>query len=154
MWGVPPYFWRFSAVGGTGGTGGTGGSGGTGGGSASTGGSGGWQQSVPTGTSYTVRSGGLSATVTLANSWPDGNRTAYQYSVAIENDGPAVDGWSIRIPFSQGVALSQAWNTSVGAEPAALTLSNVGYNARIESGATRADIGLIVTSGAGLAVAQ
>ncbi len=114
----------------------------------------GWQPSVPAGTSYVVRSGGLAATVTLANSWPDGDRTAYQYSVSIENSGPAVDGWSVRIPFSQGVSLTQAWNAGVAAEPAALTLSNVGYNARIERGASRTDVGLIVTSGAGLAVVR
>ena len=92
--------------------------------------------------------------MTLANSWPDGDRCAYQYSVTIRNDGPAKDSWSVRIPFSQGVTLSQAWNASVAAEPSALTIANVDYNARIDTGASRSDIGLIVTSGANLAVSH
>ncbi|MFD5830703.1 cellulose binding domain-containing protein [Lentzea sp. NPDC060358] len=59
----------------------------------------------------------------------------FQVSVTVRNTGTAaVNGWAVRWSFSGGEALREMWDASGRQSGAAVSASNLGYNARIAPG--------------------
>lgn len=96
---------------------------------------------------------GLGITAERVNSWKQGEESYYQYRLTITNssDGDR-EGWTIRLAFNGGIALSDGWNGEYRAEGNVLTISSKDYNAFIGKGGSVSDIGFIVKGGEGLAI--
>lgn len=96
---------------------------------------------------------GLGITAERVNSWKQGEECYYQYRLTITNssDGDR-EGWTIRLAFNGGIALSDGWNGEYRAEGNVLTISSKDYNAFIGKGGSVSDIGFIVKGGEGLAI--
>lgn len=106
----------------------------------------GGQPTFDVGKTYAFTSGNLSCSASLTNAWADGSSYCYQYSLTITNDGVDCSSWSIEVPFSQDIALSQGWCGSFEAIGSRLVISNASYNGSLAKGESRSDVGFIVSS--------
>jgi len=75
---------------------------------------------------------GCQVDYSVSSSWPGG----FGASVTIKNLGDAVNGWQLTWTFGAGQTITQLWNGTVTQSGAAVTVTNVSYNAAIASGAT------------------
>ena len=80
----------------------------------------------------------------VVNSWQDGDKTVYQYELALTNQGDGVSSWKVTVPFDQDIELVDGWNASYAVEGSDLILTNADYNGSIAAGQTLADIGFQV----------
>lgn len=89
---------------------------------------------------------GLSIKAEMKDSWGGEGGTSYNYSLTITNDsGKAVDGWKIKLQFTDTITAVQGWSGNFTIEGSTLVISNVDYNGAIGKGESKSDIGFIVT---------
>ena len=88
---------------------------------------------------------GINITADLINSWQQNDQTYYQYTLTITNNtGADLNGWRIRLVFSQDITLSGSWNGNYQAEGNTLTISSMDYNGSISQGGSAENIGFIL----------
>lgn len=93
--------------------------------------------------------GSLSWTATVADRWTSEGKSFYRYVVTVTNEGDsAIDTWSVQLPLSATVDLSDSWNATVSTSDTAITLESVSYNGSLAPHASAQDIGFIVSSSA------
>ncbi len=109
---------------------------------------------TPGGTT-TGTSGSMGYMAELKNSWQSGNEYFYQYSLTVTNKGNAAcRGWSIEVPFSGAIALSQGWNGRYSVSGTKLRITSMDYNGALAPGQSVTDVGFIVSGGSGLQIAR
>lgn len=73
------------------------------------------EESAPSQNSWTLANG-CSVTVEECSSWFDGSSNFVEYNVTIQNNTPnTVNGWRVRITWSDVVTLHESWNCDIGA---------------------------------------
>lgn len=74
---------------------------------------------------------GVSCTYRLLTVWPGG----FSANVDIANNGPAIDGWTVRWTFADATTVIQTWNSDLS-EPdsRAVTATNRAWNRVIPTG--------------------
>ena len=96
----------------------------------------------------TVLSGSnVTASVSLRTSWPEGNRQAELYDVAVTAAGSAVDGWTIDLPVPADAVLRDSWGGTFTLDNGILRIRNLDYNASLKAGETAGNIGFILVGG-------
>jgi endoglucanase len=94
---------------------------------------------------------GLTLHISQTNNWPDGDGTAYQYNVTLENTSDQeYDDWEIEIPFAESFQLKDGWNGTYTPEDNILRIKAKEYNSAIPAGGKVTDIGFIVNGGGGV----
>lgn len=88
-------------------------------------------------------------TATMADQWEAGDQKFFHYVITVTNKGDsAVTSWSVRLPLSGAVTISDSWNATVSVDGAELTLDSVSYNGALAPQATAQDIGFILSGNA------
>ena len=83
----------------------------------------------------------------ISNTWEGNGKNYYQFDLKVKNTGDDIEGgWKIVLEFSSDIKVDQSWNGDYKASGNKLTITNVDYNADVESGASLNDIGFILTS--------
>jgi non-reducing end alpha-L-arabinofuranosidase len=75
---------------------------------------------------------GCTVRYTIPSQWPGG----FGANVDITNLGDPVSGWRLTWNFANGQTITQIWNATSTQSGAAVTATNVSYNASIATGAT------------------
>ncbi|SDT19726.1 cellulose binding domain-containing protein [Actinoplanes derwentensis] len=73
---------------------------------------------------------GCQVNYTISSQWQGG----FGANVAITNLGDPINGWSLRWTFASGLAVAQAWNSTVTQSGTAVTAVNVSYNGVLGTG--------------------
>jgi lysophospholipase L1-like esterase len=81
------------------------------------------------------------ASYTVDNQWPGG----FQATVRVTAVGAAISGWTVTWQYSNGQAVTQAWNATVTASGSNITARNVSYNGSLTAGGTT-DFGFLGTT--------
>jgi cellulose 1,4-beta-cellobiosidase len=77
---------------------------------------------------------------TVVNAWG----TGFQVALSIQNTGTtAVNGWTLKWTFPGAQSIGSLWNGTATQTGAAVTVTNMGYNAAIAPGASYNDIGFV-----------
>ena len=93
----------------------------------------------------TVLSGSsVTAAVSLRSSWPEGNRRAELYDVAVTASGGAVNGWTVDLPVPAGAVLRDSWGGTFTLDNGILRIRSLSYNAALKAGGTAGNIGFIL----------
>ncbi len=91
-------------------------------------------------------SGGISYTLTISNSWESEGCTFFQYDLTVKNTGTAaIDTWSITIPVSGKISVSNIWCAAASVSDTALIISNESFNGQIAPGSEVSGIGIILS---------
>ncbi len=96
----------------------------------------------------------LQWTAALSESWQEGGKTNFLYELTADNYSAALDGWSLTIPFSAAVTVTDSWGCEVTVQGSVVTLSNASYNGAVATGGSVGDVGFIVQGPASLAVVE
>ncbi|WP_344400258.1 cellulose-binding domain-containing protein, partial [Catellatospora chokoriensis] len=75
---------------------------------------------------------GCSVNYAVSSQWPGG----FGANVSITNLGDPLSGWTLTWSFNAGQTVTQAWNTSLTQNGAAVSASNVSYNGSVATNAT------------------
>ncbi|ANZ40233.1 beta-mannosidase [Lentzea guizhouensis] len=82
-------------------------------------------------TTGSAPAGACAVTYRVTGQWQGG----FQGDVKVQNTGTAaVNGWALRWTFANGQTVTQMWNATPSQSGAAVTASNVAYNAAIPAG--------------------
>ncbi|WP_432984009.1 cellulose binding domain-containing protein [Dactylosporangium sp. CA-233914] len=68
--------------------------------------------------------GACTASYTQVGSWQGG----FQGNVTVTAGSTAINGWTVRMTFSNGVTVTQLWNGTLSGSPPAYTVRNASYN--------------------------
>src|SRR4051812_48641370 len=68
----------------------------------------------------------------VSSQWSSG----FGATVAVTNLGDPINGWTLRWSFAAGQTVTQAWNATVTQSSAAITATNMSYNAALATGAS------------------
>ena len=86
--------------------------------------------------------------LSLVNSWQQGSKYCYQFSLTLTNATEAsLDTWEASLCFPGEITLLNGWNGTYSAEGATLTITPASYNAVVECGGSVRDIGFIIEVG-------
>lgn len=89
----------------------------------------------------------LTITVNVSNHWETEGKYYYQCDVRFSNQGSAkINGWEFSLSADQSLALSQGWCGSFSVSSGAIKGTPESYNAVIDPGTERGDIGIILCS--------
>ncbi len=87
------------------------------------------------------------ATAAKSNGWGSDGEVFSQYGIELSNLGSiAVDNWCVELTFNQNVSISQFWCCNAEADGNIIRLIPAEYNATIEAGEVRSDIGIIISA--------
>lgn len=112
-------------------------------------------EALQSGNKISITDGGMDIQAEYMGSWEADGESCYQYNLSLTNNGPeACTSWSIEIPFTGNIGLSQGWCGNFTVEGSTLKISSVDFNGGIEAGTTIGDIGFIVTGPADLRIAE
>lgn len=90
------------------------------------------------------KSGNLSYTAKVVNSWDENGKTNTQYTVSVTNNGSTVDKWEVNITFGGKIKLNNSWNCEASTAENVLTIKNALHTGSLEKNATVSDIGVII----------
>ena len=79
----------------------------------------------------------------VVNDWG----TGHQAEVSVTAGSEGIDGWTVEFDLSEGSQVQSAWNVDWSQSGSTFTGSDVGWNAGVESGQSRALFGVIVSGG-------
>lgn len=97
--------------------------------------------------SATATNGDLTITVNSSNSWETDGQYFYQCDVRFNNSGSQkVNGWEFELSGNASLALSQGWCAIFTENAGKIKATPESYNAVIEAGTERGDIGIIICS--------
>jgi len=83
---------------------------------------------------------------TITNSW----NTGFQAALSIQNTGTVpLNGWTLTWTFPGGQTVASLWNGAASQSGAAVTVTNLGYNANIAAGSSYNDAGFVGNGPAG-----
>jgi acetyl esterase/lipase len=85
--------------------------------------------------------GDCRASVDVVGDWG----TGWQGKVTVTAGGAAVDGWSLRWTWPGPQRVQSAWNAEWSQSGTVVTASDVGWNARVEAGASREVFGFVAS---------
>lgn len=89
---------------------------------------------------------GLEITVSLVNSWEQGDLCYYQYTLTITNPTETpFTGWTLEVSFTGDINLENGWNGTYEADGSRLTITAMDYNSEVPAGGSVSDIGFIVS---------
>lgn len=138
---------------GNGGNTGTGNGGGTGTGNGSSTGSSNGGEALQSGDTISLTSGEIAIQAEYMGSWEADGESCYQYNISLTNNGREdCTSWSIEIPFTGNIGLSQSWCGNFTVDGSTLKISAADFNGGIEAGGTIKDIGFIVTGSSNLRI--
>lgn len=98
--------------------------------------------------------GTLQWTATVSERWEEDGETCFLYDLTADNYSAALEEWTVRIPFSGPVTVTDNWNCEASAKGNVLTLTNTDYNGAVATGGSIADVGFIVKGSSSLAVVE
>ena len=75
---------------------------------------------------------GVSCAYTVTSSWGSG----FTANVNITNNGPAVNGWTLRWTFPAPTSLGAVWSASITEQGNQATATNMSWNSAIPTGLT------------------
>lgn len=90
-------------------------------------------------------SNGFSVSISLTNSWESEGKPFKQYAVTMRNTGADCESWSIEIPFTDAIELSDGWNGEYTVEGTTLRIASKDYNGAVTAGGAVVDVGFIVS---------
>jgi endo-1,4-beta-xylanase len=77
---------------------------------------------------------------TITNSWS----TGFQAALSIQNTSTVpLNGWTLTWTFPGGQTIASLWNGAASQSGAAVTVTNLGYNANIPAGGSYNDAGMV-----------
>ncbi len=98
--------------------------------------------------SATATDGELTITVNVSNRWETEGQYFYQCDVRFNNQGSQkVNGWEFELSGNAALELSQGWCGIFSVSGGKIKATPESYNAVIEAGSERGDIGIIFSSG-------
>lgn len=98
-------------------------------------------------------SGEIAFTADLVNSWASDGNTFYQYELTLQNNsGKDCTAWSIDVPFSGAITLSDSWNGDYSVSGSTLHITSKDYNGSIPSGGSISNIGFIISGSGNLEI--
>ncbi|MGN1160144.1 MAG: cellulase family glycosylhydrolase [Lachnospiraceae bacterium] len=97
--------------------------------------------------SATATDNNLTVSVNVSNHWETEGKYYYQCDVRFSNQGSGkINGWEFTLSADQSLALSQGWCGSFSVSGGAIKGTPESYNAVIDPGTERGDIGIILCS--------
>lgn len=88
--------------------------------------------------------GSLNLTAKVTNQWETDGKYYYQCEIHLSNQGMAkINGWQFELSADSALELSQGWCGSFSVSGGTVTVTPESYNATIDAGTERGDIGLI-----------
>ncbi len=97
--------------------------------------------------SATATNGTLTVTVNVTNRWESEGQYFYQCDVRFNNQGSQkVNGWEFELSGNASLELSQGWCGIFSVNGGKIKATPESYNAVIEAGSERGDIGIIICS--------
>lgn len=92
----------------------------------------------------TASSANTSASLTSSNSWDEGGKKCYQYTLTVKNTGSsAVKNWKISVDFGTGVSINNSWNGTFSASGNTVTVTPADFNNEIKAGSS-VEVGFII----------
>ncbi len=99
---------------------------------------------APPSEGVTLTADGLTAELTVVNSWTADGKSVAQYSLTLNNiSQTACARWEIDIPFDGAFTLLDGWNGEFTAGENTLHIASKEYNGAIPAGSSTGDIGFI-----------
>ncbi len=97
--------------------------------------------------------GEITFTANLINSWESDGSSFYQYELTLQNNSSKdCTSWSVDVPFSGAITLSDGWNGDYSVSGSTLHITSKDYNGSIPSGGSIGNIGFIVSGSQNLAI--
>ncbi len=85
------------------------------------------------------------AVLNAANSWNEGSSKVTQYSLSLtSNIEEEITSWTVSLESKDTFTVKDSWNCKAETKDKELVLTPADYNAKIESGQTCGDIGMII----------
>lgn len=92
----------------------------------------------------TASSANTSASLTSSNSWDEGGKKCYQYTLTVKNTGSsAVKNWKVSVDFGTGVSINNSWNGTFSASGNTVTVTPADFNNEIKAGSS-VEVGFII----------
>lgn len=92
----------------------------------------------------TASSANTSASLTSSNSWDEGGKKCYQYTLTVKNTGSsAVKNWKVSVDFGTGVSINNSWNGTFSASGNTVTITPADFNNEIKAGSS-VEVGFII----------
>ena len=94
----------------------------------------------------TASSANTSASLTSSNSWDEGGKKCYQYTLTVKNTGSsAVKNWKVSVDFGTGVSINNSWNGTFSASGNTVTVTPADFNNEIKAGSS-VEVGFIINA--------
>ena len=92
----------------------------------------------------TASSANTSASLTSSNSWDEGGKKCYQYTLTVKNTGSsAVKNWKVSVDFGTGVSINNSWNGTFSASGNTVIVTPADFNNEIKAGSS-VEVGFII----------